>query len=106
MTARKALGPVRLRLRPSDDVLRVVDHRAVVEDQRRDVIVAGQILDSPSSGPDGIGSKTAERPDDVDLVTRRYKGVVGVSAWVAFAWSECPITDVEFHAAKSYFTAK
>src|SRR5437868_1254395 len=95
-TPRKALGPVRLR--PGDDVLGVVDDGVVVEDQRRDVIVAGQMLDTPASGPEWIGSETAERPDDLGLVARRHKCVVRVPTRVAFAWSECPITDVELHA--------
>lgn len=84
-------------LRPGHDVLRVVDDRAVVEHERRDLVVAGQPLDFTAPAEETIGTKAPVCPDDVRLVAGGSQRLVCLRASVALIRAERAVADIELY---------
>jgi len=67
---------------PSDDVLRVLDHRAVVEDEHGNEAFAGQSFDLPPASCDVGQCRETVGPHDVRRVAGVLQCVVGPLAWM------------------------
>ena len=76
--------------RPLDDVLRAIDDRAVVEDKRGHLVVAGQTVYLSSPWKERIGSIAPPGLNHFGFVARSDQGVVRVTARVSSLGTERP----------------
>lgn len=79
---------------PVDDVLRLVDDRPVIEDERRDLVAARQALDLAPSAEESVGAIAPVGPYDVGLKASRRECPVGPRAGMALSRAEGAVADV------------
>ena len=97
-----AVGSDRARLSrvcfgPSDDRLRLVDDRPVLEHERRNLVAARQLLDRPPSREEPVAPVAPVRLDELRAMANCIERFVRLRARVPLGRPERPVAHVEPH---------
>lgn len=82
---------------PGGDALRVIDYRAVVENERGHLVIAGETPHLAPIRKEPIGSEAPEGLDDFGPMPGGFKRLIGVATRIASRIREGAAADVEPH---------